>query len=879
MNSGRQPGTARAMWIIGRLAIRRQLNFLMSVSFPHRAGASGEAKRSATPRKSSWHPIVGAIVFAFMLMNGMFIAATGLSRLSALSQKAASPDRRIVVSRFTYSEIVAADKALQQIRQDSNRAERAKYEGLWNRYVNRILAFEVKAEPLTEKQEHASLKRMRDVFSREGAAGFAAGPAMAFMVSAKTWPHAKAAGEIFAKSLGVILVLWIPLIVCLSLGTNNKDLGQVDWTLEWLFTFPASARAVFASRLFAYSLLNSIVWCFLLPFVVLVCVTGGFGIAAIAVGLIATVYIALLAGAITVTVEVALRKFVSPGRLKNLQALFTVLGTLFLMLFYAATFAPSVDRLLIHRAASMSSLWIWNPFSLPLVLAIPGALRWRLQASVVVEMVAVMYVATSLALLGSQWLTRDGLVRSGGPYQGARGKAAAASHHGGLRGIAAVELHLLARDRNLLIQVLFVPMVMAAWFLLIDPRMFAAALGNFRHAALAAFAVGAYCFVSSAIPILDREGKTLWHLLSLPYSLVSILLRKALFWAVIGVIYGVAVLALVAHFGAAPRASDLGDAFLALYGIALYAFIASGLGILATDVLETGQQGRMKPSLAYLYLILAVMYANVFYSPSLWTILAQLVLSTLLAFALWQKVKDACPYLLDPTDRPPRAISLADGMIAALAFFVVQAVTLVTLHHVSSASLTAQVTVAYVFAALSVACVVLLIFWYQKVPALWEKIGLLPRDAEGRRLPVMRGVIQGILWGGVAALGAVIYLHVLSLFPSWQLWKENAQLHSFLAPASQPIWLCALLVVAAPLFEEFLFRGLVFQGLRRSTGPALAVVGSAALFALVHPPIAVVPVFGLGIATAISFDTSGFLLAPILAHAVYNGSVLLLNRI
>ena len=90
--------------------------------------------------------------------------------------------------------------------------------------------------------------------------------------------------------------------------------------------------------------------------------------------------------------------------------------------------------------------------------------------------------------------------------------------------------------------------------------------------------------------------------------------------------------------------------------------------------------------------------------------------------------------------------------------------------------------------------------------------------------------------------------------------------------------MCLLAIVAAPLCEEFLFRGLIFKGLERSAGTILAVLGSAALFALVHPPIAVLPVFGLGIATAMSFRSSGFLLAPMLTHAVYNTCVIFLNK-
>jgi membrane protease YdiL (CAAX protease family) len=217
-------------------------------------------------------------------------------------------------------------------------------------------------------------------------------------------------------------------------------------------------------------------------------------------------------------------------------------------------------------------------------------------------------------------------------------------------------------------------------------------------------------------------------------------------------------------------------------------------------------------------------------------------------------------------------------MIAALAFFVVQGVGLLVLPRLSSASATAQITISYTIAGLIVAGVVFLTFWRQGVPALWESLGFVPQEGEGWRQLTRKALTQGIIWGGAAAIVAVIYLRALSQFPQWQVWKRDAQLHSFLAPASQPIWICVLLVVAAPIFEEFLFRGLVFQGLRRTAGPFLAVLGSAALFAFIHPPIAIVPVFGLGIAAAISFNKSRYLLTPIVAHAVYNGSILLLNR-
>jgi membrane protease YdiL (CAAX protease family) len=88
------------------------------------------------------------------------------------------------------------------------------------------------------------------------------------------------------------------------------------------------------------------------------------------------------------------------------------------------------------------------------------------------------------------------------------------------------------------------------------------------------------------------------------------------------------------------------------------------------------------------------------------------------------------------------------------------------------------------------------------------------------------------------------------------------------------VWLFPLAVVAAPLCEEFIFRGLLFGGLRRSMGFLPAAALSAGLFAIVHPPVSIVPVFLLGLCTAFAYERGKGLLAPMLVHAVYNAAVL-----
>jgi membrane protease YdiL (CAAX protease family) len=88
----------------------------------------------------------------------------------------------------------------------------------------------------------------------------------------------------------------------------------------------------------------------------------------------------------------------------------------------------------------------------------------------------------------------------------------------------------------------------------------------------------------------------------------------------------------------------------------------------------------------------------------------------------------------------------------------------------------------------------------------------------------------------------------------------------------------ALAVIAAPLFEEFIFRGLVFGGMRRSLGAAHSILFSAAIFAIVHPPVALVPVFVLGAIAALVYDRGKLLIGSMTAHAFYNGVMVFLQR-
>ena len=117
----------------------------------------------------------------------------------------------------------------------------------------------------------------------------------------------------------------------------------------------------------------------------------------------------------------------------------------------------------------------------------------------------------------------------------------------------------------------------------------------------------------------------------------------------------------------------LGAMLTALLGIPIYAFIAVALGVFGSNPLEQQQHHKVKPAYVYLYMSLAGLYVYAIVTPNPAQRLIFMVLSLLLAFALWQKARDQLPYLLDPDASPPPRVSTSDGLIAAMVFFVAQA--------------------------------------------------------------------------------------------------------------------------------------------------------------------------------------------------------------
>ena len=115
------------------------------------------------------------------------------------------------------------------------------------------------------------------------------------------------------------------------------------------------------------------------------------------------------------------------------------------------------------------------------------------------------------------------------------------------------------------------------------------------------------------------------------------------------------------------------------------------------------------------------------------------------------------------------------------------------------------------------------------------------------------------------------------IMPEAPQWFEDA-MNSLM---DAPTWLTLLSVsIFAPLFEEWLCRGLVLRGLLQKKSPAVAISLSALFFAVLHMnPWQAVPAFILGLLFGYVYYRTGSLKLTMLMHCVNNTFAVIFSKI
>ena len=90
-------------------------------------------------------------------------------------------------------------------------------------------------------------------------------------------------------------------------------------------------------------------------------------------------------------------------------------------------------------------------------------------------------------------------------------------------------------------------------------------------------------------------------------------------------------------------------------------------------------------------------------------------------------------------------------------------------------------------------------------------------------------------------------------------------------------YLALFAVVIAPVAEEFIFRGILYPFIKQLGWPRLAWLGVSFLFALIHVNAPTfLPLFVLALALTWLYERTDRLIAPIVAHGLFNGANLIL---
>ncbi len=653
--------------------------------------------------------------------------------------------------------------------------------------------------------------------------------------------------------------------IAFLLPLGSKELAQPDWDLEWLVTLPMQRSTLLLARIAERTLANPTGILALWPMCTAVAWHSGYRWSAPLLGAACTLPLLACAATLRTVADTGLRLRLAPSQLRNLQAVASVASMP--LMYLAMSLAMPTATLTLDWAAQFPAWPLWTPPGLAMQ-ALNARNAWQaLGLGALLAAQTALLLWFGLRLL--QALLANGVVASGSREAGRDASRSAARPGSNAMRLAIGtplqrrELRLLGRDRNFLVQSLLIPLIIFGSQLVLNGQVqdMGEFLTNPALLSSVAFGLGAYVLMLSAFQTINTEGHALWMLYTYPRSIGAMLAEKAQLWSVLALLYPLAVFGMGLWFGVPADGALLAQFVLVVAGIPLFATIAVALGVWACDPLAQDMHARVRPTFAYAYLLLSSLYTYALNSREWHVRLATIVLLSALALSLWQRAKDSLPYLLDPSAAPPPRVSASDGIMAAILFFLLQLLLAGALHLAGKPLSLQTVTFAFAAAGALVYGLARLLYWRSGasgVPRLWQ------------------GAWRGA-WRSVLAWGVAMALPALAAGALWLAFLR----HASLAPAAPPpvalAWLAPLAVLAAPVFEEFIFRGQVFGGLRRSLPLAASMAASAALFAVIHPPLAMLPVFVLGLCTAYAAERSKSLLAPMLAHALYNGGMLLLQ--
>ncbi|MBN1442250.1 MAG: hypothetical protein JXA90_06050, partial [Planctomycetes bacterium] len=305
------PSHYRAIRLIIRLAARRfwnRANSQLSSGLGRKKKAGG--RRRGTPGKSRGGSILLGIFVLIMLPQCIGFSARLVAKLIAVAEEAEEkPAQRKTTDSFR--------DAIQRSLAEHRELETGGAEGAEQGTVPR----DPDARELQERV-HTEIDRLGEALEKlqdQQEKGRRERSPHLMWPSEGQWPSGEPRRRLFI-ALALFFTLLFPAVLFTTLGSANRDLSQVEWSLEWLFTFPVPGESLFLAKILEYSFVNAVGWFFFCCPLVAIFWMAGLGWTSIPLAVGSMYFLNALVAALRITAETALRKHLSLSRIKNLQA-------------------------------------------------------------------------------------------------------------------------------------------------------------------------------------------------------------------------------------------------------------------------------------------------------------------------------------------------------------------------------------------------------------------------------------------------------------------------------------------------------------------------------------------------------------------------------
>ncbi len=678
--------------------------------------------------------------------------------------------------------------------------------------------------------------------------------------------------------LGSLVLFWWAVMLVFQGEGLELDLQRRRHPMwEWLFSHPAPPGAIFLAEMLSPIAANPIFWGgplfvgFMYGFVY------GPEVGVLA-GVLVGVPIALAAACLAKALEIGVVLRFSTRTRGAVIGMMSWLGYASMMLFFVAIVVmPRIVAALGLPLEFIARLpWPWLRLFLG---GRPDGTFSLINGTLACWIVAVITI--TFAVQFSLWGARQGLSGNVGPASAAPSRPKNAATRFGKEPLYRKEFLWFIRDRSAIVQTILIPLTVAGFQVFNLRGVLGHAEGAWNYLCGAAILFGTYFLWVLGPKSLSSEGPALWIALTWPRGLESLLKAKAWLWSLVAS----GVVALILCYAAIQFHDNIWQ--IALVGVGWMIFgrsMAEKTVTLVTVPSSSGEAEKI-PAGRRWAAQLGMLTFSIGVLTQQWQLaVVGIVYSYITAAAMWENFRARLPYLYDPwSEKFPPPPTLMHAMIAISVLIELAAVFMgLAVAFVGPDNLAVAQPIGYGVGAIVVS-VGLANFlakrdvswrdiWFWRPAASQPEISQAVENSVFSRkslLALLAGAAGGVTLGFFARGYLAILLHIPSVA---EIIRKSQQEMAEISGLRMSYVVIA--VALAPFAEEYLFRGLLFRALDHEWGGWRAVFGSAAFFAIYHPPLSWLPVGLLGVANAILFKKTGRLAPAVVLHMVYNAIVL-----